>query len=624
MAIRTDLSVNWNLSPRIITVAAPSTNLSMQDLYDTMRDGEPTQMDEPRIIAGAGGEPLGGGVAVGLTLTLNNAQIAFETRSGPQYIQCYLTGGNLVSVDDVGGQISAVFPTAFTQIVQSNSSSATQTDLAAIQFASFGGGVTVDVTSGNTGTEYPMGNLEYPIDNIPDAIIIAEKNGFDTLFIKMSMTLGAGDNVANYRLIGRHSVQVVITILPAAIVDDVQISNATVLGTLDGDTILTNCLLTDLQYVNGRINNCSLGAGVIHLDGNSQATFNDCISVVAGNATPTIDFEGSGQSLVMRNYAGGIELRNRSGDEPVSIDLTSGQIVLAADFLGGSDIRLAGSGRIKSYTTIDYDDSGLVTGTVTIPSQGYIVIDLDSAYSGVVYPTGTIPYPVNNFHDAILLAAKHNVSAFKGKGTLILSSAETVVGAEFLGLSPAQSSFDFGNYLTFDYLTCKNMKLKGTCTGNLDTFNCEHDEILAYKGTARDGTYRNININSFGTGLSILYNPAFVGSDNAPVILDLNSTGVTLGIENGTGAVKIVNLGPDDTVYINMTSGSVELDNTVTGIVRLYGTAVLIDNTTTATVENNMVSKGAITDSIFNAPMSTYNTIGTFGNWIKKILYGSK
>ncbi len=624
MAIRSDLTINWDASPRIITIDAPSTSITMQDLYDSMRDIEPVQIDEEYIIDGAGGEPLGGGVSVGLTLTLNNAQIAFEARPGPEYIQCYITGGNLVAVDENGDNISAVHPTSFTQIVQSNSSSATQSDLQAIQFASFQNAVWVNPNTSNTGIEYPVGNSEYPVNNIPDAVQIASNKGFDTLNIRESITLDTGDNIANLKLVGRHAIQVVITVNDGAIVNNVQISAATVLGILDGNTILTDCFLTDLHYVNGIINSCSLDVGIIHLDGNSQATFNDCISIVAGNATPTIDFEGAGQSLVMRNYAGGIALRNRSGDEPISIDLTSGQIVLESTFLGGSDIRLAGSGRIKSYTTVEYDDSGLVTGTVTIPSQGYIVVDLNSSYTGDVYPVGTIPYPVNNFSDAILLAAKHNVSTFKGKGALVLTEPGTVTSAEFIGLSSAQSSFNFGTNLTFDYLTCLRLTVSGTCTGTLDTLNCTHDGVLNYTGTARETVFQNTSINTFGAGMSTLFSPAFVGNEVAPVVLDLNAAGVILAIENGAGGVKMINLGSDDTLYIHMSSGSVELDSTVTGTVRLYGTAKLIDNTVTATVNNHMVSTETITDSIFNANMSLYNMIGTFGNWMKKILYGSK
>jgi len=40
MPIRGDITVNWDLSPRVIIVAAPSAELVIQDLHDTMRSLE--------------------------------------------------------------------------------------------------------------------------------------------------------------------------------------------------------------------------------------------------------------------------------------------------------------------------------------------------------------------------------------------------------------------------------------------------------------------------------------------------------------------------------------------------------------------------------------------------------
>lgn len=83
MTTRTDLTVAWELSPRIITVAAPSVELNMQDLVDTLRVLE-DDLDEglqfDHLIDTAGKEDLGGGVQVGITVTMNNARIAFEKR----------------------------------------------------------------------------------------------------------------------------------------------------------------------------------------------------------------------------------------------------------------------------------------------------------------------------------------------------------------------------------------------------------------------------------------------------------------------------------------------------------------------------------------------------------------
>lgn len=471
----------------------------------------------------------------------------------------------------------------------------------AIEYSEYGDVVTVDSINGLVGTSYPVGTKRSPVSNIQDAVLIAQSKGFDTLFIKTSLSLSAGDDVSNLYIKGRHIVQTVIHIDTEAVTDGCVISSATVTGVLDYGVILERCVIGDLNYVNGYLIKCSLKYGFITLGGNSQATFDDCISIVAGADTPTIDFNGTGNTLVMRNYSGGIKLTNKTGDSNVSIDLQSGQIVLDSTFGGAGSYRFAGAGRIKNLgTSAVYDDSGIVSGTVTVGSQGFVVVDLSSAYSGTTYPTGTIPYPVNNIADAMTLAQNDNISTFKGIGLLDITVPYTFTNARFIGISINQSSVEFGTNLTFDELTCEDMHISGTCTGSLDTYRCEHHELLNYTGQSWNGTYRNTSTFTCGTGEALLYAPSFVGNELAPVIFDLDSDDIIFAIAGGQGGVKIINLGVDDSCYIQMQGGSVELDVSCTGTIRLYGSATLINNATNAIVEDNMVSSADISEILHN------------------------
>ena len=125
--IRNDITINWEVSPRIITVLAPSVNVVMQDLYDSLRflESKPENIAYPFIVSGSGKESLGGGVYVGLTITLINAQLAFEARPGPTFVRCVADGGNIVAVDDQNQELFPIYTTDFTQVVTSSSSSAT-------------------------------------------------------------------------------------------------------------------------------------------------------------------------------------------------------------------------------------------------------------------------------------------------------------------------------------------------------------------------------------------------------------------------------------------------------------------------------------------------------------------
>lgn len=116
MTIRSDLTIDWSASPRIIEVAAPSTELTIQDLYDTLRHLGVEAIDEPEIIDGSGKESLGAGILVGLTIKLLNAKVKFEDRTEPNWVVCSIGEGNLVAVDEGGGSINPIEPSAYTQV----------------------------------------------------------------------------------------------------------------------------------------------------------------------------------------------------------------------------------------------------------------------------------------------------------------------------------------------------------------------------------------------------------------------------------------------------------------------------------------------------------------------------
>lgn len=103
MTIRTDVNINTGVSPRIITVEAPSTEITIQDLHDTLRSLEATSiyMDDPPFIDTAGLENLGGTLSVGLTSTLQNMQLQFEGRTTA------LETGTCTSDDSTGQSLTA-------------------------------------------------------------------------------------------------------------------------------------------------------------------------------------------------------------------------------------------------------------------------------------------------------------------------------------------------------------------------------------------------------------------------------------------------------------------------------------------------------------------------------------
>jgi hypothetical protein len=130
---------------KVMTVEDTDDEITIQNLLNAIRqwEDELSSMDIGSVASAVGKEPLGDGVLVGITLTLlNNWRLAFEARGGSSYIQCKVSGGNLVGTHPDG----VIYPTAFTQVVMAASSSATLLTESSTVWEAF----TVDHTTSGT------------------------------------------------------------------------------------------------------------------------------------------------------------------------------------------------------------------------------------------------------------------------------------------------------------------------------------------------------------------------------------------------------------------------------------------------------------------------------------------
>jgi len=355
MAYRSDLSIDWTSSPRIITVASPSVELTMQDLYDTAITHEALLIngDEKGIIAGSGKENLGGGTKVGITITLLNAKVAFEARAGAEWVLCSLIGGNLVAVDSNGDDMAARQPTAYTTIDRASSASATLQEQDALQYASYGGGVSIDVNATHefaNGTDYPSGSQEYPVKDVELAVQIAQEKGFNNLFIRGDYTLTTNDNITGFTIIGQNPIKTVLTIETPAITNDCEIFECEIFGVLDGNTTLKNCVLRDITYLDGYIYDCILGQGTIVLGNNAVSQFINCQSTAECIGIPNIDFGGAGQGIHMTNYSGALKLKNKTGSGDCAVNINGAKIIVDSTITNGM-ITIRGVGEVIDNST---------------------------------------------------------------------------------------------------------------------------------------------------------------------------------------------------------------------------------------------------------------------------------
>lgn len=262
-----------------------------------------------------------------------------------------VSGGNLVAVDAAGDPMSAIFPTAFTQVVRTASSSATLQELEDIQYASFEGGVTLDPVNG---LDTNRGNREFPVKTLTRAQEIAVERGFKTIWVKGSLTLQATDDVRNYNLNGEAPNKSYIYATDGCLTNQVHFNHVSIEGVLTGsDADFLDCFVSDLTGVVGVLRDCYL-AGTITLGGASDdiVTFTNCYLGTTAIGLVEIDMNGDGPSLAMRPYTGGVRIKNKTGAAKVAIDFLSGRLELESSITGGTFyVRGSGSEISKNEAT---------------------------------------------------------------------------------------------------------------------------------------------------------------------------------------------------------------------------------------------------------------------------------
>ena len=112
----------------LITIEKPTVKVSCQTLLNAIRDYEDNYegMDIPRIADASGKEELSDEITLGITVKLVDWKILFESRDGPGFTLCEVTGGNLVCWDSILEEyVNPIYPSAYVQVTRTVSASAT-------------------------------------------------------------------------------------------------------------------------------------------------------------------------------------------------------------------------------------------------------------------------------------------------------------------------------------------------------------------------------------------------------------------------------------------------------------------------------------------------------------------
>lgn len=532
-----------------------------------------------------------GGIVYARTIEIiNGYTVTFE--NGNYAVN--LTGAN----SNVGDVVN------LNQVSVRSSNAAGLISNAAIEFSSFNGAVTIDATNGVTGTVFPKGTAQAPVNNVADAKLIANTRGITRFNIVGNFTFTTGDNVEDFEIYGTNPNKTTLTFESGALTEGVDIFNATVQGEFDNLATFEDCRLLDIQMVEGYAYQCLL-AGTFVVSGVGQTAFIDCWDgIVANGVYPIIDCGGSGRDISIKNWHGDIKIINKTGTDDMEINMNSGGTVLIDSTVTAGLVRLTGSMKVidNSTGTADIDITEVAFPELTQYAafeNGSVWLDPTTSNTGTKFPTGTKQKPVNNDTDAQLIADEFTLFNITARSAVTITGTHSNV--KFFGRSPRTTQMTIDAAATLSGCEFESMLLSGDLGANGSAYFTQvaMKNLDGIFGHAERCVFREGTIGILAGGLLMANKCAGVSAPNPGTdipIIDCNGTG-RIAMRQFSGEAKIINKTGGNDCSLALLGATVTLDSTVTsGNWIVTGTGVLIDNSTgTATVDtSDLMTDGAL------------------------------
>ena len=238
-----------------------------------------------------------------------------------------------------------------------------------LEFSLFNGGVTVDAVNGTTNLSGELvGSPSNPVKLLSDAYdIVVSRNLPKKVYVVGDITISDEAAWIGFTFEGESALKSIIEVDDIADVFNCEFYNCTVTGVLDGASQIEKSVVSGLDFVDGFIFRCAIGALPIQLGTFTTANIWSCYSTVAGEDTPVIDMNGAG-ILGMRDYSGGIRLENYNGAGSHTIELARGQCILDSATITSGTFVVRGIGKLidESGNRIE---SGIWNGSVNIINE---------------------------------------------------------------------------------------------------------------------------------------------------------------------------------------------------------------------------------------------------------------
>jgi hypothetical protein len=324
----------------LIYVAVGSYQLSMVAFHKEARRLE-WEFDEglwfPQILDRGNSRTLAGVPYAPFDEIINGYTVTFDPTAAR--VSVVGSNNNIFDVMNING------------VSVATANSAGLTDVEVSRLLSYKDEVHVDINSSYSGLDYPTGTEARIVNNIPDALLIAEVNQLSTLVIHSDRDVA--QDLSGYRVRGGASgVEIAVTVLAGADCSNTKFSDLIVDGdfAMSVDPVFRECTMGNSTNMSGLLEHCHLPLITLTIGAGKQVTIDSCHSTVPGQAArPFIDMTvGVDTQLVVAGWYGGLEVSNC--DTPAckaSFNVTAGAVRLMSSCTDG-DIAIRGD--------VDVDD----------------------------------------------------------------------------------------------------------------------------------------------------------------------------------------------------------------------------------------------------------------------------
>ena len=290
------------------------------------------------------------------------APYTIEFEDGQYAVSCTGANHNLADVK-IANQVSLLINNAAGLI--SNS---------AIEYASFQNKVSIDSVGGFAGTIYPTGTPVRPVNNLPDALLIATTRGLINLEILSDLTITTGQNVDGYHIISENWTTVTFDAGSSCI--NTTFDKVSIYGVMSGQwNVMDDCWVFTVTNFCGWMRNGTAFVDVTLAPGtisNEFASFFDnCLPMIPG-ATSVLTMN-TDMMVSFTNAHDLFQINNLTTGSSVSFGMLKAMLTIDASCTGGTII-VGGVGTLTNNSALNIDTTGLVNQEVVADAVWYKVL----------------------------------------------------------------------------------------------------------------------------------------------------------------------------------------------------------------------------------------------------------